>query len=58
MWDTRYWGDTVNTRYRIGGARSRGYAYLGYVAPRSLSAISGVSSPARNIAGSAQVLIG
>lgn len=57
MWDTRYWGDTVNTRYRI-GVRSRGSATSGCAAPRSLTAAHGVSSPNRPTAGSAQVLIG
>jgi hypothetical protein len=57
MWDTRYWGDTVNTRYRI-GARSRGYATYGSDAPRCLCASFGVSNTSRPYAGSAQVLIG
>ena len=56
-WDTRYWGDTVNTRYRI-GARSRGNAHYGADAPRYLIASYGVSYTSRYHAGSAQVLIG
>lgn len=57
MWDSRNWGDTVNTRYRI-GARSRGNAYIGTDAPRSMAATYVVSYAIRTSAGSAQALIG
>ena len=57
MWDNRNWGDTVNTRYRI-GARSRGNASYGLAAPRSMNAHYAVSASFRSSAGSAQALIG
>ena len=56
-WSNNYWGNTIDQRVRI-AARFRGYAHNGYCSPRFLNAANAVAHALRNIAGSAQALVG
>lgn len=56
MWDNNYWGNVLNTRYRL-AVRRRGYAYNTICSPRALDSYHAASATYRYYAGSAQALI-
>ena len=56
VYDDNYWGNVLNTRYRI-GSRFRGNANNGICSARYVYAYYAVSTSNRNYAGSAQALI-
>ena len=55
-YQNNYWGNVIDSKFRI-GLRTRGYALYALCSSRALAAYYAASTSARNIGGSAQVLL-